>query len=458
MRVIICGGGQVGYSIAAYLSREDNDITVIDNQPNMVARINENLDANGIVGHASNPDVLEAAGANDADLLIAVTHSDEVNMVACQVAHSLFNVPKKIARIREQAYLNPAWSNLFTRAHLPIDEIISPEIEIAKAIYERLRVPGTTNVISMADGKVHMVGVMCGENCPVVHTPLRQLSGVFPNLPLEIGAIVRNNKPIIPNQDEQMLVGDEVYFFTDTKHLHRALSAFGHEEKEARHVVVLGGGNIGMYLSRVLHEEDNQVHVKVVERNLARAMFLSEQLRGVTVLNGDGLEPQTLKDADIAHTEALVSVTDDDETNIMSSILAKQQGCSRVISLVNKTSYTPVTQFMGIDAVVSPRAITVSSIMQHIRRGRIKALHSLREGFAEVIEAEVSDTSSIANIAIENLKLPKNVIIGAIVRGERVLMPRPDLVIKAGDHVIVLADQAQARKVEKMFLVHVDLF
>lgn len=458
MRVLICGAGQVGFSIAAYLSREDNDVTVIDSKPDVVARVNETLDANAVLGHASNPDVLEAAGAARADMIIAVTHSDEVNMVACQIAHSLFNVPKKIARIREQSYLNPAWANLFSRTQLPIDVIISPEREIARAIYDRLRVPGTTNVIGLADEKVHVVGVICTESCPLINTPLMQLEKLFPGLHIKIAAIVRGNKSIIPDQNEQMLVGDEVYFFTDTSHMQRALSAFGHEEKEARHVTVLGGGNVGMYLTSILREEQSQVRLKVIEHSLARAMLLSEQLRGVTVLHGDGLDPKMLESAGIQSTETLVAVTDDDETNILGALLAKQNGASRVISLINKVSYTPLIRFMGIDAVVSPRAITVSTIMKHVRRGRIKALHSLREGFAEVIEAEITDTSSIVNMEIEHLKLPRNVMIGAVVRGDQVLMPDPDVTIRAGDHVIVLAEQSQARKVEKMFLVHVDLF
>ena len=458
MRVIICGAGQVGFSIASYLSREDNDVTVIDTQADMIARVNETLDANGIVGHASNPDVLDLAGASDADLIIAVTHSDEINMVACQVAHSLFNVPKKIARIRSQSYLNPAWLNLFSRNHLPIDVIISPEREIAEAIYDRLKVPGTTNVIGLAEDKVHMAGVICGENCPIVNTPLRQIVNLFPNLTLQVGAIIRNNRPVFPGPDDQMLVGDEVYFFTDTKHLKRALAAFGHEEQEARNVTVLGGGNIGLYLTRLLHKEHSQVRIKVIESDLARAIKLSESLPGISVLHGNGLDTKMLESADIASTEAMVTVTNNDETNIIASLLSKRLGCGRTISLVNNTGFLTLINMMEIDALVSPRAITVSSIMQHIRRGRIKALHSLREGFAEVIEAEVSETSGIANQAIGSIRLPKDVIFGAVVRGDEVIMPRHDLIIRPGDHVIILSAQEQARKVEKIFLVHVDLF
>ena len=233
MRVIVCGAGQVGYSIAAYLCKEDNDVTVIDTNARLMAQINDELDVNGITGHASNPEILNMAGANEADMLIAVTHSDEVNMVACQVGHSLFSVPKKIARIRQQDYLMPAWSNLFSRAHMPIDVIISPEQVIAEDIYERLSVPGTTFVITLAEGKAHMVGVICGEDCPVVNTPIRQLESLFSGLSFKIMGILRNNKPIIPTADEQLFIGDEVYFVADTRHLGRVMSAFGHEEKIA---------------------------------------------------------------------------------------------------------------------------------------------------------------------------------------------------------------------------------
>ncbi len=458
MRVVICGAGQVGYSIAAYLAREDNDVTIIDLNPQLIGQINDELDVNGIVGHASNPETLSLAGASEADMIVCVTHSDEVNMVACQVAHSLFNVPKKIARVREQAYLDPAWSNLFSRAHMPIDVIISPEVEVAKAINERLSVPGTTNVIPMAEGKVHLAGVICGEKCPVVNTPLRQLTSLFPDLHVEIMAIFRGPKGIIPDSDDQMLVGDEVYFCVETEHLNRALIAFGHEEQEARRVVILGGGNIGLGLAQLLTHAHKDLRLKIIERGEERAVFMSEQLEDVIVLHGDGLDRDVLEEADIAHTETLIAVTNDDEANILGSLLSKQYGCERVITLVNKNTYTPLIGALGIDAVVSPRAITVSTIMQHVRRGRIKALHNLRDGFAEVIEAEASDTSTIVNTPLADLKLPQQVIVGCIVREDTVIMPRPDTVIRPGDHVIVLAAQGQAQKVERMFSVQVDLF
>jgi len=458
MRVIICGAGQVGHSIATYLSREDNDITVIDHDPQLVAQISDELDLKGIVGHASDPEILSQAGANDCDMIVAVTHLDEINMVACQVAHSLFNVPKKIARVRRQTYLAPAWLNLFSRSHMPIDVIISPEVEVAEAIAQRLHIPGTTSVLSLAGGKLFLVGVVCSNNCPVVNTQLKQLSGLFPELQAQVAAIVRDSQILIPGPNDQIFVGDEVYIFTETEQIRRVLAVFGHEEKEARHIVIMGGGNIGHYLANLLQKAHSGASIKIIERSAERARFLSEQLEDIVIINGDGLRQEVLEEANIPHVETLISVTNDDETNILGSLLAKRHGCGRVIALVNKPTYNPLLTPLGIDAFVSPRASTVSKIMQHVRRGRIKSLFALKDGIAEVVEAEVSETSSLANKHLDSLDLPSGVVMGPIMRGDKILFPSPERVSKPGDHVITLALRERAVDVEKMFTVQADLF
>ena len=458
MRVIICGAGQVGYNIAAYLAKEENDVTVIDSKPQVIAEVNEELDVKGIVGHASNPDVLSAAGANGADMIVAVTQSDEVNMVACQIGHSLFGIPKKIARIREQAYLQPAWANLFSRAHMPIDVIISPEVVIANDIYQRLAVPGTTYVAALADGLMHLIGVICTEDCPVINTPLDQLGNLFPDLSFRVVSILRKGKTIIPDESEQMIVGDEVFFIVDTRHLKRTMIAFGHEEGEARKVIIAGGGNIGLGLTRLLQQKGRGVQVKIIERNENRASYLSEQLSDTIIFNGSSLDRDVLEEASIENVETFIAVTNDDESNILGSLLAKQYGCKRVITLVNNTVYTSLIGPLGIDAIISPRSTIVANIMQHVRRGRIRGLYNLHDGFAEVLEAEVSEASAIVNKPIEEIVLPHEIIVAAILRGEEIIMPASDFVIKAGDHVIILASRAQARSVEKMFSVQVDFF
>lgn len=458
MRVIICGAGRVGANIAAYLSREANDVTLIDSDEKAIGRVSDSLDVNGLVGQGSNPEVLARAGAADADILIAVTHFDEVNMVACQVAHSLFNVPRKIARIQDQGYLDPAWANLFTRAHMPIDVIISPESEVSRAVNLRLSVPGTTDVIPLAGGRVYMLGVICAATCPVIHTPLRQIGSLFPSLSMKIVAIVRGGQTRIVRDDDQIQPGDEVYFCVDSRHMQRALAVFGHEERKARGIVILGGGNIGAGLVDLLRRQHADIRIKLIERSAARAAWLGERFEDVIVLQGDGITGDILQEAGISEAETLVALTDDDETNILGSLLAKQHGCPRVVTLVNNPAYSALVGPLGIDAVVSPRAITVSAIMQHVRRGRIKALQTLRDGFAEIIEAEASDMCAIANLPLSQIVLPPDTVICALARGEDVWMPSPGLVVRPGDHVILLSRQDQARNAEKLFSVHVDLF
>ena len=458
MKVIVCGAGQVGENIARYLATEANNITVIDQSAELIRRLSDTLDVQGLVGHASSPPILEQAGAADADMIIAVTQSDEVNMVACQVAHSLFSVPTKIARIRNQAYLDPIWADLFSRDNMPIDVIISPEIEVARAIGRRLQVPGAFDMIPLADGLVRVIGVICGEDCPIVNTPLRQLTGLFPDLNIEIMAIMRGDRPIIVDADDQMLPGDEVYFVTETSHVTRAMAAFGHEEREARRIIIIGGGNIGLTLATDLERDHPGVTARIIERSRARAGVVAEQLDRTTVLHGDALDTEILDEANVRLSETVVAVTNDDEVNILSSLLAKRYGTDRVITLINSTTYNTLVGSLGIDAVVSPRSITASTILQHVRRGRIKSVHSLKDGFAEVIEAEALETSPLVNNPIKEIRLPSGVIIGALVRDETVIIARPDTVIKPHDRVILLSSAESVKKIEKMFAVRLEFF
>ena len=458
MRVIICGAGQVGYNIASYLAREENDVTVVDNDPGLIARINDELDVNGIVGHASNPDVLSAAGASGADMMIAVTQMDEVNMVACQIGHSLFGIPRKTARIRQQAYLQPAWANLFSRSHMPIDVIISPEVIIANDIYQRLSVPGTTYVKHMGEGRLKLVGVICEEDCPLINTPLNQLINLFPDLSFKVLGILRNNKPIIPDDTDHLHVHDEVFFVVDSEHLERTMAAFGYQQSEARKIIIAGGGNIGFGLAKLIQEKNKGTQIKIIEHNDDRARFLSENIENVVVFHGSSLNRSILDEVAIHDCDVLVAVTNDDESNILGSLLAKQYGCERVITLVNNDVYSPLVGPLGVDAMVSPRSMIVATIMQHVRRGRIKSLHNLRDGFAEVIEAEVSENSPIINSSVEDLNMPRDVIVGAVIRDDNVIIPQPNFTIRAGDIVVILASRAQTQNVEKMFSVQVDIF
>lgn len=457
MKVIICGAGQVGYHIASYLASEQNDVTVIDQSPELIARVNESLDVQAFVGNASQPDVLENAGAGDSDMIIAVTYADEVNMVACQVAHSLFNVPTKIARIRQQSFLEPVWADLFSRDHMPIDVIISPEIEVAQAISRRLAVPGAFDMIPLAEDKVRVLGVRCTEDCPIVHTPLRQLTELFPDLHIVVIGIVHEENAFIPKSTDQMVPGDEVYFVADTEHVPRALAAFGYEEQEAHRMVIIGGGNIGLNLAKLI-ESTSDMTARIIERDQARARKIASMLPDTMVTFGDGLDSEILEEINIRSADTVVAVTDDDETNILGSLLAKRYGVERTIALANKTTYSSLVTTLGIDVLVNPRAITVSTILQHIRRGRIRAVHSLRDGFGEVIEAEALETSPLVGSQIREGKLPSGVIIGAIVRDGEVIIPRGDTDVRARDRVILLATSGSVKKVEKLFAVRLEFF
>ncbi len=458
MKVIVCGAGQVGFSIARQLAQEDHDVTVIDQSEDLVRRVGDALDVKAMVGFASRPDVLQTAGAGDCDMLIAVTYADEVNMVACQVAHSLFNVPTKIARVREQSYLDPIWADLFSRDHMPIDVIISPEIEVARAISRRLRVPGSTDTIPLANGRVQAIGVRLNPDCPILDKPLRQLTGLFPDLAMMVVAIIRDGATIVPTADDMMAIGDEVYFVADAEHVGRALAAFGHEEQQARRITIAGGGHIGLFFAELIEKEHRNVTAKLIERDPARAAMIAERLTRTVVLQGDTLDPEILEEANVASTEAFIAVTNDDETNVLGSLQAKRIGSKRVITLVNNANYTSLVTSLGIDVAVNPRAITVSTILQHVRRGRIRAIHSLREGSGEIVEVEVLETSGLVGQSIRGADLPDRVIIGAIVREGKVVLPRGDTVILAKDRVILFAAAEAVKEVEKLFSVRLEFF
>ena len=458
MKVVVCGAGQVGSAIARYLSREENDVTIIDTNPQIIRQISDTLDVQGVVGYASHPDVLEQAGAADSDLLIAVTHADEVNMVACSIAHSVFEVPTKIARVRAQTYLDSRWVGFIHRSDVGIDAIISPEIEVARVVARRLEIPGAFDTIALADGRVTLIGVRCGADCPVINTPLRQLTELFPDLHISVVAIIRNETKIIPSADDFMLAGDDVYFVADSQHLSRALAAFGHEEPEARRIIIVGGGNIGQFLAKLIEDENLAGEVRMIEIDRSRAEKAAQSLKRTIVLQGDALDPEVLAEANARATETVIAVSNDDEVNILASLLAKRYGAQRSVTLINKMTYAPLLGSLGIDAVVSPRAITVSTILQHVRRGRIRSVHTLADGFAEIIEADALETSKLIGVPLKEAKLPHGVLVGAILRGDQIITPRGDSVIEVGDRVVIFAVADAVKQVEKMFSVRLEFF
>lgn len=458
MRIVICGAGQVGFGIAEKLAAEENDVSVIDTSTRLVNIIRDTLDVRGVVGYGSHPDVLAQAGAEDADMLIAVTQADEVNMVACQVAHTLFNVPTKIARVRAQSYLQPHYQDLFARDHLPIDVIISPEIEVGETVLRRMSLPGAVETVRFADGAVTVVGILCNEDCPVIDTPLRQLTELFPDLGAVVTGVFRNGRLFVPQSDDTIFVGDLVYVVAQHGQVRRALGIFGHEEPEAKRVVIAGGGNIGAYVARELERRKPDVKVKIIEQSRERAVEIADELRRTVILHGSSLEQEILREADIEDADVLVAVTNDDQANIISGVMAKTLGCKRNLSLINNASYPAFAHALGIDAYVNPRAVTISRVLRHVRRGRIRSVHSLQNGAAEVIEAEALQTSSLVGKPLRDLDLPDGIRIGAIYRRKEAITPRGDTQIMAHDRVVIFALAERVRQVEQMFRVSLEFF
>jgi trk system potassium uptake protein TrkA len=457
MRVIICGAGRVGYGLAARLANENNTVTVVDTSADLIRQITTDLDVRGVIGHGSHPDVLVRAGVESADMIIAVTHFDEVNMVACQIAHSLFDVPTKVARVRAQSYLKAQYNDLYSRENMPIDIIISPEIEIGKSILRRLSTPGAFNVVPFADGLVQFLGVRIGETCPIIDTPIRQIPDLFEGLHAAIVGIRREGVLFAPTPDDPLEVGDDAYFVTRTEHSQRLLEVVGTREAKARHVVIIGCGSIGTYVAQSLESQPG-IRVRVIEANKERAEIAATGLPKTVILNGDAMDAATQDEAGARTADILISLTDDDKTNLLSAVLGKKLGAKHAIALLNEPSMQDLQKDLGIDMVIDPRASTVSSILRHVRRGRILDVYTLDQGAAEVLEGEVLETSLFAGKTLSEASVEDGVAIGAIVRDGDVLMPEPSLLLKEGDRVVLLAEKSAMRDIEALFRVGVELY
>lgn len=458
MKVIICGAGQVGHGIAERLAAEKNDVSVIDTSPVLIRGIRDSLDVRGFVGHGAHPDVLEAAGAQEADMLIAVTLHDEVNIVACEVAHALFNVPTKIARIRSQSYLQPHYKDLFSRDHLPIDVIISPEQEVAEMVLRRIALPGANDVVRFAENKIVMVAIECLEECPVINTPLAQLSELFPDLPSIVVAVSRDDKLFIPHSADQLIAGDLAYVVTTKDQVKRTLGLFGHEEPEATRLVIAGGGNIGIYVARTLEQRQSRTRVKIIEHNRERAVAAADELRRTVVLQGSAMDQKLLLEAEVQDADLMVSLTNDDQVNILAGAMAKRLGCKANLVLINNPAFHDLSKTLGIDSYVNPRAVTVSRVLQHVRRGRIRAVHSVQRGAAEIIEAEALETSPLVGPAMRDLNLPTGMRIGAIYRDGTVIKPGGSVKIQPRDRVVIFALPDAVKQVEQLFRVSLEFF
>lgn len=458
MKVIICGAGQVGWQIARHLSGERNDVTVVDQDPELIRRATDSLDVQGVAGFASYPDILERAGARDADMIIAATHSDEVNMVTCQVAHSVFGINRKIARLRSQSYLDAIYSDLYRREHMPIDVVISPEREVAAAALQRLSAPAAFDTERFMDGQAQLLGILIEEECPVVHTPLRQLTDLFSTLRAVVVGVRREGVLFAPNAGDQLFVGDECYVFAHVDDVPRTMEVFGKRIAKQERVVMVGGGNVGLAVASELESRANRVRAKVIEKDRKRAEIAAEALERTIVLHGDGLDVVLLTEAGVSRADAMLAVTDDDKTNMLAAVRAKSEGCLYAIALINDPTLVPLMGPLGIDAYINPRATTVSSILRHIRHGRVRAVYSIGDAEAEVIEAEVLSTSPMAGERIADIDFPEGVLVGAVRKGGTVTRPLGSTRIDEGDVIALFALTKDVPEVERLMQVSIDFF
>ena len=452
MKILILGAGQVGSSLAENLAHEANDITVIDQNEDVLRLLQDRLDLRTVTGHASHPDILRAAGAEDADMLVAVTDSDETNMVACQVAYTVFHTPTKIARIRAIEYLSH--TNLFSTAALPIDFLISPEQLITDYIKRLIEHPGALQVLDFADGQVQLVGVKAYYGGPLVGHELRTLRDHMPKIDTRVAAIYRRNRAILPEGHTVIEADDEVFFIAATKDIRAVMSELRRLDKPYKRIMIVGGGNIGKRVAQAL---ESKYQVKVLDHDPARTRMLSNELKKTIVLQGDAADQDLLLEENIEKTDVFCALTNDDEANILSSMLAKRRGARKVMTLINRAAYVDLIESGDIDIAISPQQATIGSLLTHIRRGDVVKVHSLRRGAAEAIEAIAhgdETTSKVVGRKIEELKLPQETTIGAIVRGNEVIIAHHDTIIQSEDHVILfLVNKARVAEVERLFQV-----
>ena len=457
MKILVLGAGQVGGTLAENLAKENSDVTVVDNDAARLRELRDRLDIQTIQGMASHPDVLRRAGAEDADLLVAVTNSDEVNMVACQVSYSLFRTPMKIARIRASAYTTRA--GFFSKEHMPIDVLINPEQVVTDQIERLIQYPGALQVVDFAHGMLQLVAVKAYRDGPLVHQELKTLRAHVPNVDTRVAAIYRRDHVITPQGDTVIEADDEVFFIAARRDIRAVMSELRGLEKPYKRIMIAGGGHIGERLARQL---EKRYSVKIIERHPGRCEALSETLDKTVVLEGDVTDGDLLRDENIEQTDVFCALTNDDEANIMSSMLAKRLGARKVMTLISKPAYVDLVQGGEIDVAISPQQATTSEVLVHVRRGDVARVHSLRRGAAEAMEAVAhgdSRSSRVVGHTLDEIELPKGTTIGAIVRGEEVLIAHDHLVVQPDDHVIMfLSDKRRIQDVEALFQVGLQFF
>ena len=454
MNIIICGAGRVGFTIAKLLSEQNHSITVIDQSSEDIQKINDSLDVKGVVGKATYPSILEKADGENADMIIAVTKNDEINMLICQIAYTVFNIPKKIARIRSQDYLNPKFLKVYSKDNLPIDVIISPELEIAKSIQRKLEAPGALDNIPFANNRIRLLEISIDKNCPLIKIKLNELTKKFPKLEANILGVIRKDKFIILKKNDIVEESDKVYVIINSIQMQQTLSAFGHNEKISNKILIIGGGNIGFNLAKNIENSFEDARIKIIEKDKNRAETIAKELNNSIIINGNGLDEDVLTEANLSEIETVLALTNDDEDNLMVSVLVEKfSKDKRTMALINKPNYSLLQSSLKIDDLIDPRMNTVSSILKHVHKGSIENAYSILNGEYEVIEADIIETSELINKQLKDSNLPEEIRIGAILRGEEIIIPRSNFIFQKKDIVVFLAKINQLSLVENMFRI-----
>ena len=454
MNIIICGAGRVGFTIAKQLTEQNHSITIIDQSSEDIQKISDSLDVKAIVGKATMPSVLEKAHNDETDMIIAVTKNDEINMLICQIAYSLFKIPKKIARIRSQDYLNPKFAKIYNKENLPIDVIISPELEIAKSIQRKLEAPGALDNVPFADNKIRLLEILIDKKCPIVNIQLNELTKKFPKLNANILGVVRNEKFIFLKKNDLMKKDDKAYVIINSSQMKETLSAFGHNEKISNKILIIGGGNIGFNLAKNIEQSFDEARIKIIEKDKSRAEFIANELNNTLVINGDGLDEDILTEVNLEEVETVIALTNDDEDNLMVCVLVEKFSKNkRTMALINKPNYSLLQTSLKIDDMIDPRMTTVSSILKHVHKGTIETAYTILNGEYEVIEAEIIETSELINKELKNSNLPDGIRIGAVLRKDEIIIPRLSFVFQKKDIVVFLAKRDQLPVVENIFRI-----
>ncbi len=459
MKVIICGAGKVGTSIARHLVAQNNDVTVIDQSLNLINEIREKVDLKTINGSASNPSILKKAGAEETDMIIAVTLQDEINMVACQMAHTFFKIPRKIARLRTEDFLNPIWRDLYNADNMPIDLIISPELEVAKSIERQLKAPGAYDVVPFLNDEIELLSLPIKESCPLIDTNLISIHELFQensnkdkDLRASILGINRGENLFIPKKQDTLKNGDLIYILADKNHIKRTMNAFGFNDKPIKKIIIIGGGNIGFNLAKDLETNNSDISVSIIESNNDRAKYIADQLNNTLVLNGDGLDQAILDETNIKDADMMLALTNDDETNIIISAVARKNNCESLI-LVNNSEYNKLKDVLGISKVIDPRKITVSKILKHVHKGRIESVYSIGNNQAELIHAQALKSSKLLNKNIKDSDLPSGMRIGLMKKANQIIIPDKNTLIEENDEVLFLCMTKDLKKAEDLFKI-----